>query len=173
MENNKSADQTVAEKLRIKVGLKRVYLEEFAVFTKPDRDHRYRCITIAYMSIGEYHDIKTYSQYGDVQFHSINKLPQIAFDHVEIIRKSYEVLRAKVMHTNIAQFFLPRYFTLRQLQQVYDIILSIKSDVRNFRTMIDRLNIVRPTSKKETNVSHRPAVLYEFISKEINISDYQ
>jgi hypothetical protein len=47
----------------------------------------------------------------------------MAFDHKEIAREAYGVLRYKLMHSNIAQFFLPKLFTFQQLQQVYDIIL--------------------------------------------------
>jgi 8-oxo-dGTP diphosphatase len=76
------------------------------------------------------------------------------------------------MHSNIAQFFLPKLFTFQQLQQVYDIILWTTSDVRNFRNFITKSHIVRSTKKKEENVAHRPATLYQFIHKDINIDDF-
>lgn len=172
LENDKSADQIVMEKLLTKTWLRHLYLEQFNTFTDPKRDPRYRAITIWYMSIGEYHDIKKYSQYGEVAFNSIKTLSKTAFDHKEIIKSAYAVLRTKLFHSNIAQFFLPRYFTLQQLQSVYDAILGSKSDVRNFRSYIKKSHIVKATGKKETNVSHRPALLYEFINKDIHVADY-
>lgn len=172
VENDKSADQTVMEKLLMKVWLRNIYLEQFHTFTDPKRDPRYRAITIGYMSIWNYHDIKKYSQYGEVAFHGIKTMAKLAFDHREIMKKAYLVLREKVFHSNIAQFFLPRYFTLQQLQLVYDAILGSKSDVRNFRKYIDKAHIIKATGKKEHNVSHRPAILYEFIQKDIKVSDY-
>ncbi len=172
LENDKSADQTVMEKLLMKVWLRNIYLEQFETFTDPKRDARYRAITIWYMSIGNYHDIKKYSQYGEVGFLSVKTLAKLAFDHRDIMKRAYAVLRAKLFHSNIAQFFLPRYFTLQQLQAVYDTILGSKSDVRNFRKYIDKAHLVKATGKKETNVSHRPAILYEFINKDIHVADY-
>lgn len=172
LENDKSADQTVMEKLLMKVGLRNIYLEQFETFTDPKRDARYRAITIWYMSIGNYHDIKKYSLYWEVSFLGIKTLAKLAFDHRDIMKRAYAVLRDKLFHSNIAQFFLPRYFTLQQLQAVYDAILGNKSDVRNFRKYIDKAHIVRATGKKETNVSHRPAILYEFINKDIHVADY-
>lgn len=173
LENEDSAEQTVTKKLMIKVGIKNMYLEQFSTFTDPTRDPRYRAITIWYMSIWHYHDIKHYSHYGEVSFHPLRKLPVMAFDHKDIITASYVALRNKLTHSNIAQFFLPKYFTLQQLQTVYDTILSKKSDVRNFRAFISKLGLVRATSRKEINVSHRPAVLYHFINKDVKIEDYE
>jgi len=172
LENDKPADQTVMEKLLMKVGLRNIYLEQCGTFTDPKRDPRYRAITIGYISIGEYHDIKKYSHYGEVAFRPLKKLPRMAFDHKDIIRHAYSVLRYKLMHSNIAQFFLPKYFTLQQLQQVYDTILGSVSDVRNFRNFIAKAHIVKSTKRKEENVSHRPAILYEFRYKDVKIEDY-
>ena len=116
--------------------------------------------------------MKTYSKYGEVAFHSLKTMAKLAFDHREIVKAAYQELRDKMFHSNIAQFFLPRYFTLKQLQEVYDIILGRKSDVRNFRKYIANAHIIKSTRKKESNVSHRPALLYEFIHKDIKVSDY-
>lgn len=172
LENDKSADQIVVEKLLMKVWLRNIYLEQFHTFTDPKRDARYRAITIGYMSIWNYHDIKKYSQYGEVAFLGIKTLAKLAFDHRDIMKQAYATLRNKLFHSNIAQFFLPRYFTLQQLQSVYDTILGHTSDVRNFRKYIDKAHIIKPTGKKEINVSHRPALLYEFINKDIHVGDY-
>ncbi len=170
--DDKSAEQIVSEKLQLKVGLRNIYLEQFQTFTDPQRDPRYRAITIWYLSIGDYHDIKKYSHYGEVAFHSVRTLQKIAFDHREIVKKAYSVLRYKLFHSNIAQFFLPKTFTLTQLQEVYDAILATKSDTRNFRKYIDKTGIIKNTGKKETNVSHRPALLYEFVHKDVRVEDY-
>lgn len=172
IDDNKSADDTVMEKLLIKTWLRHIYLEQFWVFSDPKRDPRYRAISLWYISIGIFNDIKKYSQYGEVAFHSIKTMAKLAFDHREIMTKAYMVLRHKLFHSNIAQFFLPRYFTLQQLQEVYDIILGTKADVRNFRKYIEKAHIIKSTGKKEINVSHRPALLYEFITKDVKISDY-
>jgi 8-oxo-dGTP diphosphatase len=160
------------KKLMLKVGLRNIYLEQFHTFTDPARDPRYRAVTIGYLSIGQYHDIKKYSQYGEVAFHPLRKLPALAFDHKEIVMHAYRVLRHKLLHSNIAQFFLPKHFTLQQLQEVYDGILGVQSDVRNFRTYIKKANVVVATGKKEVNVSHRPAELYGFVQKDVKVSDY-
>ncbi len=172
MEDSASAEKTIVKKLFDKVWLKNIYLEQYHTFTDPKRDPRYRAINISYFSIGTYTDIKKYSPYGKVEFHHLKQLPKLAFDHQEIIRHAYRVLRERLFHSNIAQFFLPKQFTFKQLKEVYDTILQTSSDVRNFRTHIRTQNIIKTTGKKEQNVAHRPADLYEFINKTIKVEEY-
>ncbi len=172
MEDWASAEKTIMKKLFVKVWLKNIYLEQYHTFTDPKRDPRYRAINISYFSIGTYTDIKKYSPYGKVDFHPLKKLPKLAFDHQEIIRHAYRVLRERLFHSNIAQFFLPKQFTFKQLKEVYDAILQTSSDVRNFRHHISTQNIIKNTWKKEQNVAHRPADLYEFIDKTIKVEEY-
>lgn len=168
----KSAEQTLTQKLFQKTWLHNIYLEQVHAFTDPERDSRYRSINIAYLSAGIYHDLKNISTYGEVEFHSIKNLPTLAFDHGDIIVYIYQILQQRIITSNIAQFFLPRQFTLRQLQEVYDTVRWYRSDVRNFRNFIYNQNIVKNTWKKQTKVSYRPAYLFEFIHRDINIAEY-
>ena len=56
---------------------------------------------------------------------------------------------------------MPRYFTLGELQQVYEIILGKKLLDPAFRRMIS--NKVRKTDKMKTGGGHRPSALFEYI----------
>lgn len=168
----KSAEQTIMIKLFHKIGINNIYLEQLHTFTDPHRDSRYRAINIAYFSAGIYQNIKDISLYGEVQLHSVRNIPSLAFDHQEVILHAHMILQQKLLTSNIAQFFLPHYFTLTQLQHVYDLIRGKKSDTRNFRNFIIKQHCVRETTKKQWDVHHRPARLYEFIVKDIKVSDY-
>lgn len=169
---DKSAEQTIMLKLFHKIGILNPYLEQIHVFTDPYRDNRYRAINISYLSAGIYNNIKDVSSYGEVSFHSIKKLPQLAFDHQEVISYAHRILQQKLIQSNIAQFFLSKQFTLTELQLVYDCIQWVSSDVRNFRNFIKKQSSIRDTGKQQSHVWHRPARLYEFISRDIKISDY-
>jgi 8-oxo-dGTP diphosphatase len=95
----------------------------------------------------------------------------MAFDHQEIIRYAYQRLKYKLEYTNIAQHFLAKYFTLTELQNIYEVILGYTFDTRNFRKKIKLVNIVKPTGKKQDNVKNRPAELYEFVNKKLEIKE--
>jgi len=92
------------------------------------------------------------------------KSDNIAFDHAKIIQYSLERLQNKVEYTNIAFNLMPDYFTLAEIQDVYEILLDKELLTPNFRKkMIDVDRLVIPTNNKRTDkVGHRPSILYKF-----------
>ena len=92
------------------------------------------------------------------------KSNNIAFDHAKIIQYSLERLQNKVEYTNIAFNLMPDYFTLAEIQDVYEILLGKELLTPNFRKkMIDVDRLVIPTNNKRTEkVGHRPSILYKF-----------
>lgn len=72
-------------------------------------------------------------------------------------------------YTNIAQHFLPEFFSLHELQKVYEIILGREFDTRNFRKKIASLKLIKETNRVQKSVNHRPAKLYTFVSQELQI----
>jgi len=88
----------------------------------------------------------------------------IAFDHGKIIQYSLERLQNKVEYTNIAFNLMPEFFTLAEIQDVYEILLGKELLTPNFRKkIIDVDRLVVPTHNKRTEkVGHRPSILYKF-----------
>lgn len=72
-------------------------------------------------------------------------MPKLAFDHKKIVEYAIQRLKWKMEYTNVAQYILPKKFTLRQLQDVYETILDQQIDVRNFRKKIEKLGLVKET----------------------------
>jgi hypothetical protein len=64
---------------------------------------------------------------------------------------------------------LPKEFPLTELQNVYEIVFSKKFDVRNFRKKISQLWIVKETWKIQKWFTYRPAKLFTFVSKKVEI----
>jgi len=88
----------------------------------------------------------------------------IAFDHAKIIQYSLERLQNKVEYTNIAFNLMPEFFTLAELQDVYEILLGKELRTPNFRKKmvdVDRL-VLATTNKRTEKVGHRPSILYTF-----------
>jgi 8-oxo-dGTP diphosphatase len=109
--------------------------------------------------------LATTSEYGDVRWYPVDALPKLAYDHKEIIAAAIERLRSKLGYTNIVYGVMPRYFTLTELQRVYEIILRRTIDKRNFRKKILALGLLKKTNRKMSGLRHRPAELYEFAVK--------
>lgn len=86
----------------------------------------------------------------------------IAFDHALVIQYGLERLRNKIEYTDIAFNLMPRYFTLTELQQVYEVILGKELLKANFRRKI--ADQVLETDRVKKDAGHRPSKLYTFNS---------
>lgn len=84
----------------------------------------------------------------------------LAFDHARIIQYGIERLRNKIEYTDIAFNLMPSYFSLTELQQVYEVILDRELLKANFRRKIS--NMVIETDRVTKDVGHRPSKLYKF-----------
>lgn len=157
-------DEAALRELKEETGVGDVYLEQLSTFGNPDRDPRKRVITVAYYSLVSADKLspKAGSDAEDVNWFSLKDLPELGFDHDQIIQCSIERLRSRLNNLNLGFKFLPDEFTLSELQRVYEIILDKQLDKRNFRKRILSLNILQETNKTKMEGYHRPAKLYSF-----------
>lgn len=84
----------------------------------------------------------------------------IAFDHPLVILSGLERLRNKIQYTDVVFNMMPKYFTLGELQKVYEVILGKKLLDPAFRRIIQ--DKVKKTNKMKTGEGHRPSVLFEY-----------
>ncbi|MDR0870892.1 MAG: NUDIX hydrolase [Planctomycetaceae bacterium] len=89
---------------------------------------------------------------------------QLAFDHARMISYALDRMRNKIEYTDIAFNLLPEFFTLTQLQQVYETILGHELLKANFRRKIE--DKVIETDQFTEVTGHRPSRLYKFLSKD-------
>lgn len=87
----------------------------------------------------------------------------LAFDHADILGLTVKRLRGKLNYTDIAYKLLPKYFRLRNLQDVHEAILGKTVNKDSFRRRMLATKQLRATGKQEKSVTHRPAELYEYI----------
>ena len=165
-------EETAYRKLLEKTNVKNIYLEQLYTFSDIDRDPRWRTISTAYMALVSKENLLLKSnQEWTAKCFPVNALPKLWFDHREIIDYAVKRLKWKLEYTNIAQYILPEKFTLTQLQNVYEIVMDQKFDVRNFRKKITKLWIIEETGEREIWNKYRPAMLYKFANKKIEIVD--
>ncbi len=93
----------------------------------------------------------------------IAKNDKLAFDHPLVIISGLERLKNKIEYTDIVFNMMPEYFTLGELQQVYEVILNKKLLDPAFRRII--ANKVEKTSKMKTGGGHRPSALFKYKRK--------
>jgi 8-oxo-dGTP diphosphatase len=143
-------------------GVSGVYLEQLYTFGSPDRDPRERIISVAYYGLTPVPAVepRAGSDAARAIWFVVDQLPELAFDHADIIAKARERLRAKLDYSTIAFQFMPKKFTLSELQAVYQTILGEALDKRNFRKRINAQGLVKPTGDQRRDGKHRPAALY-------------
>lgn len=147
--------------LKQRTGLDDVYLQQVGSFGAVSRHPSGRVITTAYYSLLNIRNHKLKITDNEVHWHSLNDLKELAFDHRQIIDASLHRLRTQVMDEPVIFNLLPEKFSLRELQDLYQAILGIKLDRRNFRKKIALKNWLEDLDEMEDNVPHRPGKLYK------------
>ena len=101
---------------------------------------------------------KTRTNSGLDSRYEIIKSDGLAFDHAKIIAFAVLRLRGKVTYTDIALNLLPEYFTLTELQQIYEIILDRELIKAPFRRKYGIL--AEKTEQYSGDAGHRPSQLF-------------
>jgi 8-oxo-dGTP diphosphatase len=143
------------------------YLEQVSAFGRLDRDPRERVISIAFFAIlsSDKLALQAGSDARAVSWHPCNDIPNLAFDHAEIIDAAREKLTDKINRTTIALEFLPTEFTLTELQRVFEAVRGEAIDKRNFRKWSQSLSFIKATGRMRRGGQHRPAELYRANTK--------
>jgi 8-oxo-dGTP diphosphatase len=157
--------------LRERTGMEDVYLEQVHTFGTIDRHPSGRVITTAYYSLIDAKHQRLRLNHNDLHWHNVKGIKKMAFDHKEILDNCLARLREKVMEHPVIFNLLPEKFSLRELQELYQAILTVDLDRRNFRKKIAIKDWLIDLNEMEQDVPHRPGKLYtlkpEFKSKAV------
>ncbi len=162
LELGEDLEECARRELKEETGLDNIFLEQLYTFGKPGRDPRERVITVAYYAIAPDVNMEptAASDAAEAAWFPIDQLPQLAFDHDEIIAMAHNRLIYNLDCSTIAFQFLPETFTLSEVQSVYEIIQNRGLDKRNFRKSITASGLIEETGEVRREGNHRPACLY-------------
>lgn len=157
-----SLDDGARRELEEETGVAGVFLEQLYTFGAPKRDPRERVITVAHYALvpSDHMQLRAATDAEAVGWFALDELPPLAFDHAEIVTLAHRRLVSKLDYSTIALAFMPKKFTLSELQDVYEIIRRERIDKRNFRKWLLTLGHVEETREERRGASHRPARLY-------------
>ena len=159
-----SLEQAAARELEEETGINDVFLEQLYTFGDPGRDPRGWVISVAYYALvsPEGHRVVARTDARQAAWFTVKRLPRLAFDHARIVQAALERLRGKLSYAPVGFELLPRKFTVRQLQNLYEIVIGRKLDNRNFRKKIFGMDLLRELDEMQHGVPHRAARLYSF-----------
>lgn len=155
-------DEAAYRILKQRTGLKDVYLEQVHAFGQVSRHPGGRVISVAYYSLIniQHHKLKILD--NELHWHDVEEVAELAFDHQQIFETSYGRLQKRVQEHPLGLSLLPSKFSLRELQNLYEAILNVKLDRRNFRKKFFAMDFLVDMDEIEQNVPHRPGKLYKF-----------
>ncbi|HWC28528.1 MAG TPA: NUDIX domain-containing protein [Dehalococcoidia bacterium] len=160
-----SLADAAARKLFEETGVSDVYLEQ--LFTFDGLDGASSSVAVSYFALVDSRSVRLREEpVWEPRWFALGALPELAFSNQTVIETALARLRNKLEYTNVAYSLMPREFTLRDLQAVYESIYGRSFDKRNFRRRMISQGLIRPTGRTSTRGAHRPAELFEFSSRQ-------
>lgn len=162
LEIGEDLEACARRELEEETGISDLCLEQLYTFGRPDRDPRERVISVIYHALvpAERLHPRAGSDAAQTSWFALDALPRLAFDHEEVIRMAHRRLLAKLEYPAIAFQFLPRTFTLRELQHVYETLRGEPVEKRAFRKWVLALNQIEETGELRRAGTHHPARVY-------------
>ncbi|MEP6675059.1 MAG: NUDIX domain-containing protein [Ferruginibacter sp.] len=159
---NEDLDAAAYRVLKQRTGLNDLYLEQVHTFGTVARHPAGRVVTVAYCSLVnvQHHKLKILD--NDLHWHDVKTVTDLAFDHQQIFDTCYQRLQKRIQEHPLGFNLLPKKFSLRDLQNLYEAILDTKLDRRNFRKKFFAMDFLTDQGEMEQDVPHRPGKLYKF-----------
>ncbi len=167
-DENETAAEAVKRELAEEAGVTGVWLEQLKTFDTPGRDPRGWVVSVAHVALidGDRVRLSGASDAAEARWWDVASLPDLAFDHAEIVDHALRRLRNKLRWDNIGAQLLPDRFTLAALQRVHEAVLGSPMDKRNFQKRMLEGSTIRDTG--ETLVTGRRGPqprLFEFADR--------
>lgn len=165
---DESAEDGALRELKEETQLSTGYMEQLHTYSSPGRDPRERVITIAYLALVKISEVKGGDDASEAQWFPIDNVPHLAFDHDVILRDALTRLRERIHFHPIGYELLPEKFTLKQLQSLYEAVLGIRFDRRNFAKKMLHLDILKKLDETVWPTPKREAKLFTFNIEKYN-----
>ena len=162
---DETAEEGAKRELKEETGLADAYIQQLHTFSNPDRDPRERVITIAYYALVKIQEVKGGDDAASARWFPLDEIPPLAFDHDDSLRMATPRLREQIHFQPIGFELLPEKFTIKELQSLYEAILGINFDRRNFAKKMLHLEILTELDETVWPTPKREAKLYKFNSE--------
>ena len=139
---DETAEQCAIRELSEETGLNLNYLKQLGTFSDINRDPRERVISIAFYALARKTDVQGGDDAAQAKWFGINDVPRLAFDHDYILHKALEKIREDIHFEPVGFGLLDKEFTMSELQRLYEAILGVQFDRRNFHKKMLKTGIL-------------------------------
>lgn len=187
IKKNETIEEAATRVARLRTGLKNLFLQQFRSFGSPERKKDKELtaeliskrtginlpsdfwifdyfVSIGFYTLTEFSLVTIQkSDFDDAcEWWPINDLPALLFDHRDIIEEALKALRLHIFHYPIGYELLPEKFTLPEIHSLYETILGITLDSRNFAKRLMATGIIIKLNETRNIGAHRSPFLYRF-----------
>jgi len=177
-------DDAAQRILKNRTGLDDIYMQQFYVFSQPDRSTKKinkqfmknvgieieeswmfeRFITVGYTALVDFTKVEPVPDTisNSCEWHNVNALPEMILDHRAILEKALNGLRMQLNYHPVGYNLLPEKFTMPELQKLYETILDRTLDRRNFQRKIVGTGILKRLNETKKGVAHKAPYYYKF-----------
>lgn len=158
MSEGLTLEESVSKVLYGLTGIHDVHQEQVKFYSSVDRHPIKRVVTACFYALvkPENHPVIAKNYVSDVVWYSLSDLPDLGFDHNQLVVDALAKLRENLKQNLIFGELLPEKFTLKELQDLYESILNETLDRRNFRKKILQMGLLQPTNEKKAGVKGGP-----------------
>lgn len=163
--NDESIEDGMSRELLEKTGLTVPNLRLCNVFGRVDRSPCMRMVGVSYLGVIDRFKVQLLTstlKTSNADWFSIENIPPLAYDHEEILKDALEKLKENIVESDLLETLFPKEFTLPEVQKVYESILGVTYDRRNFRKKMLSLDLIEDTNKTAKFEGKKPAKLYRF-----------
>jgi ADP-ribose pyrophosphatase YjhB (NUDIX family) len=169
---DETLEHSIRRHLAAKVDVRDLaHLEQLETLSDPGRDPRERQLATAYLGLVPIDADPAVP--SDTDWHPVDRLPTLAFDHRPIVIAGRDRLRAKLSYTNLGFALAPADFAISELRDIYAAALGHEVSATNLQRVLLRRGVLELTGEQRPpgRSGGRPAALYRFRSRGLEITD--
>ena len=172
LDPGETLEQSIRRHLAGKVDVRELsHLEQLETRSDPHRHPKEWQLATAYLGIVPLGVDPALPE--DTNWHSVDRLPRLAFDHEAITHAGRDRLRAKLSYTNIGFALAPETFTLSELRDLYSAALGHDVSATNLQRVLVRRGVLETTGERREpgRAGGRPAALFRFSTPKLEVTD--
>ena len=165
-------EESIRRHLAEKVDVRELsHLEQLETLSQPQRSPKEWQLATAYLGLVPSNIDPELP--GDTDWHPVDDLPALAFDHASIVLTGRERLRAKLSYTNLGFALAPTEFAISELRDLYAAALGHDVSATNLQRVLLRREVLEPTGRQRASgpTGGRPGSLFRFRTPELEITD--
>jgi ADP-ribose pyrophosphatase YjhB (NUDIX family) len=172
LEPGETLEQSIRRHLAGKVDVRELsHLEQLETLSDPQRHPSEWQLATAYLGIVPLGVDPALPE--DTNWHAVDRLPRLAFDHRAITLAGRDRLRAKLSYTNIGFALAPETFTLSELRDIYAAALGHDVSATNLQRVLVRRGVLEATGERRESgrAGGRPAAVFRFSTPKLEVTD--